>query len=157
MSLYTELKPLLSTQLNMEIPTRMSSILDTKKYFETEQSNSRHTYKRYKRVHLPFQYFCVIESYLSIAMFLALSQIPQKDTKETIDWVMFGVCIFSAACGTIAKIIESKRNKHAEINVLASSKLNSVIDKIIKAQEDQIISQDEYDDILKERAEYERD
>lgn len=68
--------------------------------------------------------------------------------------VCLGLTIATASIRTGLKMVASKIEKHASIELLAKSKLNSIHDKYMKALEDGSISIEEFEDIMKESRNY---
>jgi len=62
--------------------------------------------------------------------------------------------ILSIASSRIGKYVRTKKNKHAQIRMLAEAKLSTISDHISKAIEDHVISEGEYTLILTEYNKY---
>lgn len=127
---------------------KLNTILNYKRSLEQEQSEREKLKKRYTKIDkalFGIECSCMFtELGLTGTSFAVPVVIPIAAP------VCLGLTIFSALLRNTSKFINRKSEKHAAIELLAKSKINSILEKYTKAMEDGEISLEEFKDINKE-------
>lgn len=132
---------------------KINKVTEIIKYLDTERINRERLKKNYKKADKSL--FAVECTTLLTELGLTCAAIFVPPILLINTPICLGLTIFSALTRNCSKMLSKKINKHAEIELLAKSKRNSVDEKYNKAMEDGVISDAEFQDIRKEITNYE--
>ncbi|CCV02487.1 hypothetical protein IIV31_115L [Armadillidium vulgare iridescent virus] len=127
---------------------QLYAIISYRKKLEKEQHDREKLKKRYSKIDktlFGLEWGCMLtELGLTGAAFTVPVLVPISAP------ICLGLTVFSAFMRNASKMISKKIEKHAAVELLAMSKMNSILEKYTKAIEDNKISSEEFKDITKE-------